>query len=96
MTGFGKVVSCCSCNAGTCAAHACSGKFITRVENFVITLDPFLEYQIGPLYEAMRTINGRLFGMAGRTLYRLLEWWNSSQACALPSWSSRGEPGPAC
>ena len=60
----------------------CRGKLITKVENFIITLDPFLKYQIGPLYEAMRIINGRLFGMAGRTLYRLLEWWHSSQARA--------------
>ena len=65
------------------ARGACRGKLITKVENFIITLDPFLEHQVGPLYEAMRTFNGKLFGAAGRTLYRLLEWWNSSQARAL-------------
>lgn len=46
------------------------GKLITKVENFIIALDPFLEYQVGPLYEWMRTLNGKLFGMAGRTLPR--------------------------
>ena len=52
------------------------------MENFIITLDPFLEYQVGLPYEWMRTINGKLFGMAGRTLYRALDWWHSSQARA--------------
>jgi hypothetical protein len=32
---------------------------------------------VGPPYEALRKFNGRLFGAAGRTIYSLLEWWNS-------------------
>jgi hypothetical protein len=39
--------------------------------------DPFLKYQVGAPYEALRKFNGRLFGAAGRTISSLLEWWNS-------------------
>ena len=39
--------------------------------------DPFMKYQVGAPYEALRKFNGRLFGVAGRTIFRLLQWWNS-------------------
>ena len=44
------------------------GKLISRVDNHIIWLEPFLKYNMGPfswLYERMRPINGKLFGLAG-------------------------------
>ena len=41
--------------------------------------DPFLKYQVGAPYEAMREFNGRIFGAAGRSIHHFLEWWHSSK-----------------
>ena len=47
----------------------CRGKLISRVENHIIWLEPFLKYNMGPfswLYERMRPVTGKLFGIAGQ------------------------------
>ncbi|CAL5226851.1 g9717 [Coccomyxa viridis] len=62
--------------------HPSGGKLISRVENHIIWLEPFLKYNMGPLswlYERMRPINGKLFGIAGRTIYHVMEWWNTNE-----------------
>lgn len=76
----------------TLAPLRCRGKMITRVDNHIIWLEPFLKYNLGPfsrLYEAMRVFNGKLFGLAGRTIHRFLEWQYhhkvGSLACATSS-----------
>ena len=61
---------------------ACRGKLITCAENHIITVDPFLKYQVGAPYEAMREFNGKLFGAAGRTIHHVLEWWTSQKVRA--------------
>ncbi len=61
------------------------GKLITRLDNHIITIEPFLRYNMGPLswaYERLRTFNGKLFGFAGRSIYRLLEWYHGGQVCS--------------
>ncbi|EIE24759.1 hypothetical protein COCSUDRAFT_41066 [Coccomyxa subellipsoidea C-169] len=58
------------------------GKLITRLDNHIIVLEPFLRYNLGPLswaYERMRIVNGKVFGYAGRSLHRILEWYHSNQ-----------------
>lgn len=47
----------------------CRGKLISRVENHVIWLEPFLKYNLGPfswLYERMRPVTGKVYGAAGQ------------------------------
>ena len=47
----------------------CRGKLLTRVDNHIIWLEPFLKYNMGPfswLYERMRPITGKIFGFAGQ------------------------------
>ena len=47
----------------------CRGKLISRVDNHIIWLEPFLKYNLGPfswLYERMRPVTGKLYGMAGQ------------------------------
>ena len=39
------------------------------MDNHIIWLEPFLKYNMGPfswLYERMRPVNGKLFGLAGQ------------------------------
>ncbi|BDA49178.1 hypothetical protein COCOBI_13-2880 [Coccomyxa sp. Obi] len=58
------------------------GKLITRVDNHIITIEPFLRYNLGPLswaYERLRIFNGKLYGFAGRSIYRFLEWYHNGQ-----------------
>ena len=46
----------------------CSGKLISKVENHIIWLEPFLKYNLGPfswLYERSRPIVGKIYGAAG-------------------------------
>lgn len=47
----------------------CRGKLLSRVDNHIIWLEPFLKYNMGPfswLYERMRPISGKIFGFAGQ------------------------------
>ena len=47
----------------------CRGKLLTRVDNHIIWLEPFLKYNMGPfswLYERMRPITGKIFGFTGQ------------------------------
>ena len=45
------------------------GKLLSRVDNHIIWLEPFLKYNMGPfswLFERMRPISGKIFGFAGQ------------------------------
>lgn len=71
-----------------CCWVNCRGKLITRVDNHIIWLEPFLKYNLGPLswlYEKMRVFNGKLFGVAGRSIHRFLEWQHRSKVCCVES-----------
>ncbi|CAL8464053.1 g3588 [Coccomyxa elongata] len=64
------------------ADTSAGGKLITRVDNHIITIEPFLRYNMGPLswaYECLRIFNGKMFGFAGPSIYRLLEWYHGGQ-----------------
>lgn len=61
MAGGGRVV--------TSLGVLSRGRLISRVDNHIIWLEPFLKYNMGPfswLYERMRPVNGKLFGIAGQ------------------------------
>jgi hypothetical protein len=56
------------------------------VDNHIIWLEPFLAYSLGPfsqLYEQLRVFNGWLFGLAGRTVHRILEWQHRNRVSSL-------------
>ncbi|CAK0786247.1 hypothetical protein CVIRNUC_009460 [Coccomyxa viridis] len=66
----------------TTVDNPAGGKLISKVENHIIWLEPFLKYNLGPfswLYERSRPIVGKIYGAAGRSIYHFLEWWNSSE-----------------
>ena len=47
----------------------CRGKLISKVENHITWLEPFLMYNLGPfswLYERSRPIIGKIYGAAGK------------------------------
>ncbi|CAL8464054.1 g3589 [Coccomyxa elongata] len=57
------------------------GKLITRADNHIIALEPFQRYNLGPFswaYERLRLVNGKLFGYAGRSIHRFMEWYHSN------------------
>ncbi len=51
------------------------------MDNHIIALEPFQRYNLGPFswaYERLRLVNGKLFGYAGRSIHRFMEWYHSN------------------
>ena len=70
VTAFGAQSRASSANLSLKGLNLlCRGKLLSRVDNHIIWLEPFLKYNMGPfswLYERMRPISGKVFGFAGQ------------------------------
>ena len=49
------------------------------MDNIILVVEPFFKYQVGLPYEAWRAFNGKLFAVAGRAIYHVMDWWNTKQ-----------------
>ncbi len=79
------------------------GRLISRVDNHIIWLEPFLKYNMGPfswLYERMRPVTGKLFGIAGQPPARawtsLVLQHSSHAAGGRMMYTSSPWPGSIC
>ena len=53
------------------------------MDKIILMVEPFLKYQVGLPYEAWRALNGRVYAIAGRAIYKILDWWNTKQVSRL-------------